>query len=66
MEVPVLKAVKVGLTDCRIALDIYLSQFEGKTSIIQFDTMYYSGLDEEIDEFVEVLKQAKLRLEEFN
>lgn len=62
----VIKAVKVGLVDCRIALDIYLSQFEGKTSIIQFDTIYYSGLAEEIDEFVEILKQSELRFEEFN
>lgn len=59
-----LKAVKVALIDCRITLDIYFSQFEKKTSIIQFDTMYYSGLAEEIEEFMRVLKQADIRFED--
>lgn len=59
METPILKAVKVALIDCRVALDIYLNEFE-RTSIIQFDTQYYAGLGEDIEEFLERLKTAGL------
>lgn len=59
METPKLKAVKVALIDCRVALDIYFSYFEN-TGIIQFDTQYYAGLQEEIDVFLERLKAAGL------
>lgn len=62
-EKTILKAVKVALIDCRAALDIYLSEFES-TSIIQFDTQYYAGEEEEINEFSERLKTVGLEVKD--
>lgn len=62
-EKPILKAVKVALIDCRVALDIYLNEFES-TSIIQFDTQYYAGEEEEINEFSERLKTVGLEVKD--